>query len=355
MIDQLAQTLARLQLKHTKLLLAIFLVFTLAVLPGIVFLPSHVEPSLERVMPSFIEELRLVNHMRTQFGSDITYVVLTANGPLYDVRDKAALEYISVLEQAFQQRELVVGTQSIASIYGTQEEYPTEVIAPDMISKGNDITVIKVITDTGADADAINELIDGIETDIEQFSALNPGFDIQITGFNVIDKLTFNVIMSDFLVITGVSMSLIALILWLFFRTGKKVLLAMSVLFAAVIWTMGIVGYLGMTITVVSMVSIAMIMGLGIDFSVHMMHTYYEYREKHSPKKSVLLTQKELMRAVFGAAATTIAGFLALLFGVLPAMQTLAIILAIGIFNTLFGAIGLMPLLLYTTDKVKEQ
>ena len=353
MIDVIAKRIGEFQIKHTKKMFIVFLVLTLLILPGIIFLPGNVEPSLEKVMPSFIEELSVINHMRTQFGSDITYIILRANAPLFDVRSKASLEYINTLQQAFNKRELLVSSESISNYYSSDTFPPSAVQNSDLIGPNFDFTIIKVVTDTGSDAQKIKLLLDGLNTDIDNLESVNPGFSFLITGFNVIDRLIFNVIMSDFLVITFVSMSLIAVIQFLFFRDFKKVALSMSVMFFAVIWTMGVVGYLGLTITVVSMVSIAMLMGLGIDFSVHFMHSFYDNLSANSLSKSIVLTQKELFRAVLGAASTTIAGFLALLFGVLPAMKVLAIILSIGIFFTLLGAIGFLPLLLiFSSSKV---
>jgi len=58
----------------------------------------------------------------------------------------------------------------------------------------------------------------------------------------------------------------------------------------------------------------------------------------------------ELLRAMVGASLTTIAGFLALLFGVLPAMKNLGIILALGILTTLVSAIFMLPVLVYLYD-----
>ena len=113
---------------------------------------------------------------------------------------------------------------------------------------------------------------------------------------------------------------------------------------------MGIIGYLQLTITVVSMVAAAMIIGLGIDFAIHVSFTYYNNIEKHSKKQALIETLQELLRAMLGASLTTIAGFLALLFGILPAMKILGIILAIGIGITLISAIILLPALLSFFD-----
>jgi hypothetical protein len=102
------------------------------------------------------------------------------------------------------------------------------------------------------------------------------------------------------------------------------------------------------------MVAAAMIMGLGIDFGIHMVHTYFENRKKHNSEEALEETMTELLRAMLGASLTTTAGFLALLFGVLPAMKTLAVILAMGILNTLLGAIFLLPVIVYLYDKKRR-
>ena len=62
----------------------------------------------------------------------------------------------------------------------------------------------------------------------------------------------------------------------------------------------------------------------------------------------------ELLRAMLGASLTTSAGFLALLFGVLPAMKNLGIILALGIIFTLIGAVFLLPVVIYLSDNKKD-
>ena len=60
---------------------------------------------------------------------------------------------------------------------------------------------------------------------------------------------------------------------------------------------------------------------------------------------------RELLRAMIGASLTTMAGFLALLFGVLPAMKTLGVVLALGIMNTMLAAVFLLPVIVYLYDK----
>jgi hypothetical protein len=122
------------------------------------------------------------------------------------------------------------------------------------------------------------------------------------------------------------------------------------------IWTMGITGYLQLTITVVTMVAAAMIMGLGISYGIHVVHRFYELKQDKTKglKKVIEELQEELITALFGSSMTTSAGFLALLFGVLPAMKNLGIILGMGILITFIVAITILPTLLFITENTKK-
>ena len=104
------------------------------------------------------------------------------------------------------------------------------------------------------------------------------------------------------------------------------------------------------------MVVVIIIMGLGIDFGINYVDSFFEKRKEKGmgSKKAVRETSKELYRAMVGASMTTTAGFLALLFGILPAMKTLGIILAMGIVNTLISALFIPPVFVYLSDRKKR-
>jgi predicted RND superfamily exporter protein len=304
-----------------------------------------------------------MNDMRTQFGADMIYLLVHAEEPIIDVREPAFLAYINDLSQKLRTHENILEVRSLVDqvLLENEGSIPHTLETTNQLLKENpqteqfvndeyDFTVIYIRSDTGASAALIKQLAKDIEYDIASLEDTNPGANIQMTGFNVIDKATFEVIMSDFAIITLVSMILIALVVFITFRSLVKGMLPMIVVMTALIWTMGIAGYANLTITVVSMVSAAMIMGLGIDFGIHIVHTYFERRKKLNKEKALEETLRELTRANTGASLTTAAGFLALLFGVLPAMKTLAIILAVGIISTLIGATFLLPVVTYLYD-----
>ncbi len=360
MLEDIAEKIVRQQIRYPKLFMLVFLIISLLMIPGILRLIGNVEPSLEKVLPQDVEEVKAMNDMRTQFGADMMYLIVFADGPLFDVRHPEMVRYIDLLSQKLRQRENIIEVNSIADIvlFKNNGVIPDSLIDTKELLDGssglmNDdfsFTVIMIRTDTGASAQTIKTVVNSINDDINSLEELNPGARIELTGFNAIDKATFEIIMSDFAVITAVSMVLIMIVVLLTFRSFAKGMLPMVVVMVALLWTMGVVGYLGLTITVVSMVSAAMILGLGIDFGIHIVHSYFENRKEFEPKKAMIETQRELLRATVAASLTTISGFLALLFGVLPAMKNLGVILALGILFTLTGAVMLLPVLIYLYD-----
>ena len=363
MIEKIAETLVKHQMKHPLKYILAFVLLTLLLIPGIFNLVSNVEPSLEKVLPSDVQEVKTMNNMRSQFGADMVYVLVHAENPVTDVRDPAVLKYLSALSGKLKTRENILEVHTLAdliqddlgyipdSIHETKELLKINPMTPQYANHDYSLAVVQIRSDTGSSAELIKKVISSIRSDIDSLEFMNPGLSFEVTGFNAIDKATFEIIMSDFMSITLVSLVLVGLVVFFTFRSIAKGMIPLIVVFVALLWTFGIAGYLNLTITVVSMVAAAMILGLGIDFGIHVVHSYFENRKTQRRKRALLETMKELLRAMLGASLTTISGFLALLFGVLPAMKTLGIILAIGIFNTLLAAVLLLPAIVYLYDK----
>lgn len=363
MIEKLSRTIVKAQIEKPFVFLGVFALITLLLLPGIFNLVGNFEPSLEKILPQDIEEVKTMNDMRTQFGADMAYLLVYVDGMVVDVRDPVFLNYMDVIEQKIKTYDVILQTQSLADEVKLLNNgvIPTSIdvvkslnTSQRLVNQDYSLAIIQIKSDTGASASRIKYLVEALENDIESLDSLNPGARIELTGFNVIDRATFEVIMSDFGFITVVSMISVMIVVFITFGSLVRGMFPMAAVMTALLWTMGIAGYLNLTLTVVSMVASAMIMGLGIDFGIHVVHTYFKKRKEMSSEVALEDTMSELLRAMIGASLTTTAGFLALLFGVLPAMKTLAIILAIGILNTLLGSVFLLPVIIYLYDRKRK-
>jgi len=195
-------------------------------------------------------------------------------------------------------RDHVLEIRSISTIYKDLNDgnNPSSIndarelskLSPEFMSfvdSGYSFSVVKITTNTGASSKVINELITQIKEDIVSVEEFGINVKTQVTGFSAIDRATFSVIMSDFAKITLVSMIGIMIVVLFTFKSLTKGMLPMVIVMNSLIWTMGIVGYLNLTITVISMVAAAMIMGLGIDFGIHQVHAYFEERKPTHQKE----------------------------------------------------------------------
>jgi predicted RND superfamily exporter protein len=366
-LEKTANRISEFILGHYKSVLIVMFVLFALLIPAIPSLINNVEPSLEKVLPQDTEVVKLMNDMRAQYGADMMYLIVEDEG-VNDLRLSLAITYIDLLSQKLATDDYVLDVFSIATIVKehnkgvipSSDEEIKKILRNDprtslYLADTFDFTYIQITSDTGAEAEVIKKVVQNIESDVASLEAYNPGVKLSLTGFNAIDKATFEVIISDFTFITGFSFLFILILLLFYFKGSiRKVLYTVSVIMISLIFTLGIAGYLGLTLTVVSMVAAAMIMALGIDYGIHTAHKFFELRkEGHNPRESIILMQEELFRAMLGSSLTTSAGFLALLFGVIPAMKTLGIILGIGIIMTLIVTVIFVPAIIYAYEKNK--
>ena len=363
-LEELGEKLAKIQIRAPRLFFTILVLVMLLTLPGLPLLLQHIEPSLEKILPQDVDEVKAMNDMRAQFGADMMYILVFSDNPSNNVDDAAVVKYIDVLSNRLRGNDFILQVDNAADLVknennGVIPESTSEIEHilernPQSLMFVNDdksLSIIQIRSDTGATASIVKKVVTEMESDISALEYMNPGVTTQITGFNSIDKATFEVIMLDFAKITGVAFLFMLIFLFMYFRSWQKVVSSISVVLISVLVTLGITGYLGITITVVTMVAAAMLMALGISYGINVIYEYFLLRKNHSKAKALIELNKDLIRALVGSSLTTSAGFLALLFGVIPAMKNLGIILAIGIMVTLLVSIIFLPVIIYRLDK----
>lgn len=367
LLSKIGEVIGKKQAKNPRIFFMLLILIMVLTLPGMTLLLGHIEPSLEKILPQEIDTVKTMNDMRAQFSADMMYIVITTDYPATDVRSPEVLTYISILSDRIRSLEYVKEVQSISDVViesnnfipSSQQEIENIILRDQRtgmyINIDNTYAVIHIRSDTGANAKVIDKLVKEIRREIELLESENPGVKAKITGFNSIDNATFNVIIKDFQYITGFTMLFIVIFLFLYLKNWRKVVASMSVIMISVLVTLGITGYSNITITVVTMVSAAMIMSLGISYGINVTFEYYFIRKKQSKKDTLPILNRSILRALLGSSLTTTAGFLALLFGIIPAMKNLGIVLAIGIMVTLIVSILFLPVILYSLDKEDKE
>ena len=370
-MEEFGKKLGGYEAKYPKRFIWIVLIITLLMFPGL--LQIKIEPSLEKVLPQDLDVLEQMNYMRNQFGADVVYLFHDSGYAGYeDVRLPEILKQIEVLEYKISQEKNILMINSFVSMIREYNDgilpddyerikdiynYAKSIGDPRAMLVNNDFTILlsEITTNTGASAKTITQVVNDINFNIENTNDL--GLKIGFTGYNALDKATFEVILSDFSYTTFIAFAFVGIIVYIIFKSLTLGMIPMVVVMISLIWTNGTVGYLGIPLTVASMGAAAMVMGLGIDFGIHLISIFKEFvSEGKSINEALILTLEKDIRAIVGTAITTIAGFLSLWFSSLPAMVDLGTILLMGIFFSMIVALILMlPLIsFYEKNRIEQ-
>jgi predicted RND superfamily exporter protein len=344
-IENLANRLVEYQVENPYRVLGALAVMTLFIVPGA--LNMAIKPSTEAVLPQDDPVVESLDTLRSKFFGDTTYVVFSSD----DVRNEELMEKMLRVGNRVETFENVQGVQSPATMlerrYG---RIPGDKDTLDSfnyrgtVSETRGTAIMSIRADTQANSGEIEKLNSKINGVIDSEA---PNAEVRLTGYNMIDLATFKVIISDFIRITGVSFLAVLGVLYASFRDVRKIWLPLTVVMFALVWMIGLGGWLGADLTIISMVSAAMIMGLGIDFGIHVTKKYYK---SERGKEGLSVTMVELSRGLLGASMTTSVGFLALLFANLAGMHSLGIFLFTGIIAAYIGSVVLLPTIIYLYD-----
>jgi len=116
------------------------------------------------------------------------------------------------------------------------------------------------------------------------------------------------------------------LLLWLDFRSFKYAIIAMMPLVAGVIWMVGLMHLIGMQLTVVNVMGLPLIIGIGIDYGVHIVH---RWRIEGSKKVKQIFASTG--KAIFLSAITTMLAFGSLIFSIWRGFGSLGGAMFIGV------------------------
>ncbi|HEU5073375.1 MAG TPA: MMPL family transporter, partial [Polyangiaceae bacterium] len=141
----------------------------------------------------------------------------------------------------------------------------------------------------------------------------------------------------------------VAVIVWLTFRRVRDTLLALLPVTLGWLWMLGLMRPLGIEFTPANMVALPLILGLGVDTGVHILHRANEV--SGTAKLAALLQGTGV--AVSVAALTSIIGFGALTVADYRAMQGLGLLLSLGVGLCLLASVVVLPAVLVLLGRLR--
>ena len=176
---------------------------------------------------------------------------------------------------------------------------------------------------------------------LEKFTKRMQKLDPRMTGIPPIFYILTEIIADDGKLAAFLTLVVVFLFLLLDFRKLQFALMAMVPLIVGVIWMIGTMHLFGLQLTMVNLMGLPLIIGIGIDDGVHILH---RYRVEGAGKIRTVFCSTG--KAVLLTSITTMLAFGSLLFATYRGFGSLGIALVIGVGTCFLTSIIILPALL---------
>jgi uncharacterized protein len=365
--EDLLEGIGEFQGKHANAIVIAALLLTVLIGMGVANI--RMETDLAKEMPKDEPIMKLQDKVSETFGGyDVVIVVIrldhsaTQANAVQDIRDPRVIKLITELDSQIKKENAVSSVNSLAQVFGQTSIPPTtegvrailDLVpqAKSAFNKDYSATIVQVNANLGSQEQTVRDLQEAIRKDVDS-SSVPPGVMVELTGMPPIRVVLMDTLQSDAVFTICLAALSILIVLLLISNPRSDGLVVFAPLVFGLTWTMGTMGWLNIALSIATVGVGAMILGLGVEYSVFYIERYNEERAKgYAQINSMKLAMKEVGGAIIGSSTTVIMGFLALTLASMPMIQHLGATLAIGIFYCVVAAIGLNPALMVVHENV---
>lgn len=370
MIEDILRKIAIFSERRPFLMLVIILIIT--IFAGIGATKVKFQTAFEKMLPQDNPVIETLYEVRDNFGgTDIISICIKlkpsdSSDKVNDIRDPRVLRYIKILEADLEGIDGITGVNSPVDVIiernnGTvpndietvKEIYNSlpEDARNGIFNHDYSMVVVNAYTDAGGDQEKLMEVMKDIYQRIEDLP-IPPGIEVVCTGTPPMRRLLDNLMRESQIFTTLIGGIGVLVVLFFYFRKPLSTIMPLIPIVIAVIWTGGAMGLLGIPVDMATAGIGSLLLGIGIDYGIHLMHRYEEERKKgRDVAESIETAVVSTGMAVMATTATTVAGFLALVIAPLPMMANLGKVCALGITFCMICVITLLPALLVIEER----
>jgi hydrophobe/amphiphile efflux-3 (HAE3) family protein len=268
----------------------------------------------------------------------------------------------------------IVGTEEGIDAVPLMEEVPTTREEIERLKEnlyGNDMFVGWLVSEDGTAAMIMAMVEDGQEKqnyayeEVKKIVAREQGGGdrIYIAGQPVLEATFIDYIVSDMKKMLPFISGIVALLLYLLFGSVRGMVLPLSVVVAAAMWCMGLMGLLGVPAYDLTTLIPVILIAMGSADGIHILTRYYEEAAKNSSRDRraiVLETMLTIWPPIMMTSLTTAIGFGSLLTSRLVPIRSFGVFTGVGIicaflFSLTFIPAGLMLVKLPETANAQRR
>ena len=323
------------KLRYVILIVAIGLLIPAA----IGYFNTRVNYDILTYLPNDIETMKGQDVLLDQFGTG-AFVLYVAEGmEEKDVANlKAEIENVDHVSD-------VLWYDSIMDISIPMEMMPNEVYEA---FNSDDATMMFVIFDDGTSADGTMDAIEEIRK-ISNKQCFMSGMSAIVTD-------TKNLAMKETPIYVGIAVLLAVIVLSLTMDSFLIPLFFLLSIGMAIVYNMGTNVFKGEISFITQSLSAVLQLGVTLDYSIFLWHSYQEEQEKTDDKRDAMANAiSATFQSVLGSSITTIAGFVALCFMSFTLGLDLGVVMAKGVIFGVIGCVTILPSMILVFDKLIEK
>lgn len=366
---------------HPGRILAVVLALTLLALAGLVDPRSgefrlSIDPSVNRLLPEDDPDRRFYEHIRRVFGSeDVVMLALASDDTRNGIFTIDMIARVGRITEQLQELPGVDRVQSLATAPNLRADADSldvstlsEQVAQDpsvlvglreavmanpvyggnLVSRDGRVAAILV---QFKDLDDREFLAQNIDRRIRAIAEAERGSaQVWMTGTPVIKAETTRLLLAEMRFVLPAMLVVGALFLLLVFRNPVGVLLPLSNILIALTWTLGVLGWLGRPLNMVTVIVPPLVFTVGLAYAMHIMSEFYLAREQEPDQPRFDLLVREVLATIglplLITGLTTLTGFIALGFNPLLAIREFAWLTVLGVLCTMALTLGYVPAVL---------
>lgn len=365
-VDRGLRRLAPWVLNNPAIILPIALVMT----AGGLIADGHIEAETD-LMQFLSSDVGAVKNMETlemvTSGRTSANLLIEAE----DITDPELLTWMVQVENRIrdEQSELVGGTSSIADLVlqsnGGQiprDSHEVEQIletVPAPLKRNlvtDDHVAANVVVSVGfLDSDQIRDLKARL---IDYTTDRPPDINVAVTGMPIIQDKLVGGLAGGRARMTLIGIALVFAGLFFLFRFRVlRALMAIVPIGLIIGWSAGVMYLLGIKYSPATATLGALIIGIGVEFTILLMMRYYEERGKgEGPAEAMTTAMTRIGRAVIASGLTVVGGFGALLIARdFPIIQDFGVVTMINVLFALVSTLFVLPTLIVSVDQWSER
>lgn len=342
----------------------LFLIITVTAFFAFFAMNIEVDSSLDQQVRPEDDFLTIQNIMANEFGqTDAFFVVVSidnssgSTGAAFDIRDPEAIEAVERMQHALEEDGEVSSGVSIAGIFrqvfgrlpNSLEESKEWIRllgkdADAFVNKDSSATIIIASVNIPKKPGALGDLQKRMQEKVDEVS-LPAGVKAVLTGSPTLLDRIINLMIRDNIQTMAVALVFIFLSLAFLFRKLSLAIISVIPVIIAVIWLGGTMALFDIRLSVANAMVAAMVMGLGVDYAVHLTNSFDAMIKKNT-KKPISKTMKVIGTALFISFITTLIGFGVNLLNTTEAGMVQGLTLALGITFSFVATMIVTPVLL---------